>query len=210
MTLEIYTTILYLRKKFNIKEKKVAILNWFKKNKKGQEVKVEEQKQTVFQDSAAAAAFAEAGEHATARAMIDKTKGNRNILVVASEERFSDVLFSYSLDMAKRLDFELLMLNVTDAPLSLSEARKEEETNRFLSESQQNFIALQEQAEQAGVTVNHLIEIGELDDVVHKLKIQFPGMRYVLTEPDPDVVQRATGAVTIPVFDLGSFQVAGT
>ena len=184
----------------------MALFNWFRKNKKDQMVKVEEQKQTVFQDSAAAAAFAEAGEHATARAMIDKTKGNRNILVVASEERFSDVLFNYSLEMAKRLDFELLMLNVTDAPLSLSEARKEEETNRFLNESKQNFIALQDRAEQAGVTVNHLIEIGELDDVVHKLKIQLPGMRYVLTEPDPEVVQRATGPVTIPVFDLGSYQ----
>ena len=183
----------------------MALFNWFKKNKKDQKVKVEEQKQTVFQDSAAAAAFAEAGEHATARAMLDKTKGNRNILVVASGERFSDVLFNYSLDMAKRLDFELLMLNVTDAPLYLPEARKEEETTRFLNDSQQNFIALQERAEQAGVPVNHLIEIGGLDDVVHKLKTQFPGMRYVLTEPDPEVVQRAAGAVTIPVFDLGSY-----
>jgi hypothetical protein len=184
----------------------VALFNWFKKNKKDQKVKVEEQKQTVFQDSAAAAAFAEAGEHTTARAMIDQTKGNRNILVVASEERFSDVLINYSLEMAKRLDFELLMLNVTDAPLSLSEARKEEETTRFLNESQQNFIALQERAEQTGVPVNHLIEIGELDEVVHKLKAQFPGMRYVLTEPDPEVAQRATGPVTIPVFDLGCYQ----
>ena len=184
----------------------MALFNWFKKNKKGQKVNVEEQKQTMFQDSAAAAAFAEAGEHTTARAMIDKTKGNRKILVVASEERFSDVLFNYSLDMAKRLDFELLMLNVTNAPLSLADVRKEEETARFLNESQQNFIALQERAEEVGVPVNHLIEIGELDDVVHKLQTQFPGMRYVLTEPDSEVVQKSTGSVTIPVFDLGCYQ----
>ena len=186
----------------------MALFNWLKKSKRGQKVKVEEQRQTVFQDSAAAAAFAEAGEHETARTMIDKTKGNRNILVVASEERFSEVLFNYSLDMAKRLDFELLMLNVTNAPLSLPEARKEEETTRFLNASQQNFIAVQDRAEQAGVPVNHRIEIGELDDVVHTLKIQFPGMRYVLTEPDPEVVQRATGSVTIPVFDLNCYQSA--
>jgi hypothetical protein len=184
----------------------VALFNWFKKNKKDQKVNVKEQKQTVFQDAAAAAAFAEAGEHETARTMVDKSQGNRKILVIASEERFSVVLVSYSLDMAKRLNFELLMLNVTGAPLSLPEARKEEETTRFLNDSQQNFITLQEQAEQAGVSVNHLIEIGELDEVVHKLKAQFPGMRYVLTEPDPEVAQRATGPVTIPVFDLGSYQ----
>jgi hypothetical protein len=184
----------------------VVLFNWFKKNKKGQEVKVEEQKQTVLQDSAAAAAFAEAGEHATARTMLNRTEGNRKILVVASEERFSDVLFNYSLDMAKRLDFELLTLNVTDAPLSLAEARQKEEINRFQNESKQNFIDLQERAEQAGVPINHLVEIGDLDDVVHKLKTQFPGMRYVLTEPDPVVAKKAEGPVTIPVFDLGSYQ----
>ena len=177
----------------------MALFNWFKKNKKDKNVKVEEQKQTVFQDSAAAAAFAEAGEHETARSMIDKTKGNRNILVVASGDCFSDDLCNYSIDMAKRLDFELLMLNVTDA-------RKEEEAIRFQNECQQNFTALQERAKKAGVLMNHLIEIGELDDVVHKLKTQFPGMRYVLTEPDPEMCQCAADSVTIPVFDLGCFQ----
>lgn len=184
----------------------MALFNWFKKNKKDRKVKVEEQKQTVLQDSAAAAAFAEAGEHATARAMLDKSKGNRNILVVASEDRFSDVLFNYSLDMAQRLDFELLMLNVTDAPLSLAQARQEEEINLFRNKSRQNFVELQARAEQAGVAVNHLVEIGDLDDVVHKLQLQFPGMRYVLTEPDPVVAKKAEGPVTIPVFDLGCFQ----
>jgi hypothetical protein len=177
----------------------VALFNWFKKNKKGQEVKVEEQKQTVLQDSAAAAAFAEAGEHATARSMMDKSAGIRKILVVASEERFSDMLINYSLEMARRLDFELLTLNVTDA-------RQKEEIARFQNESKQNFASLQEQAEKAGVSVNHLIEIGDLDDVVHKLKTQFPGMRYVLTEPDPVVAKKTGGPVTIPVFDLGSYR----
>ena len=173
----------------------MALFNWFKKNKKDKKVKVEEQKQAMFRDSAAAAAFAEAGEHETARAMIDKSKGNRNILVVASGVCFSEELFCYSVDMAKRLDFELLMLNVSD-----------KEEARFLDKCQQNFTPLQERAQKAGVTMSHRVEIGELDDVVFKLKTQYPGMRYVLTEPDPEVAKRATGMVTIPVFDLGCYQ----
>ena len=184
----------------------MALLNWFKKNKKDQEVKVEEQKQTVFQDSAAAAAFAEAGEHVTARSMVDKTKGKSNILVVCSKECFSEALTNYSFDMAKRLDFELLMVNVTDAPLSLPASRREEAITLFRSESITNFDPLRIRAEQIGVAVKHLVEISELDDVIHKLKSQFPGMRYVLTEPDPVVAGKATGSVTIPVFDLGSYQ----
>jgi len=173
----------------------VALFNWFKKNKKDKKVKVEEQKQAMFRDSAAAAAFAEAGEHETARAMIDKSKGNRNILVVASGVCFSEELFCYSVDMAKRLDFELLMLNVSD-----------KEEARFLDKCQQNFTPLQERAQKAGVSMSHRIEIGELDNVVHMLKTQFPGMRYVLTEPDPEMVQCAADSVTIPVFDLSCFQ----
>jgi hypothetical protein len=31
-------------------------------------------------------------------------------------------------------------------------------------------------------------------------------MRYVLTEPDPVVAEKAEGPVTIPVFDLGSYR----
>jgi hypothetical protein len=186
----------------------VALFNWFKKNKNDQEVKVEKRKQTVLRDSAAAVAFAEAGEHATARTMIDKSVGNRNILVVGSEESFSEILVNYSFDMAKRLDFELVMLNVTDAPLALPEGRREEAKTLFQNESNQNFTALKERAEHAGVPVSHLVEIGQLDDVVHKLQTQFPGMRYVLTEPDPDVAKKANGSVSIPVFDLGSYHSA--
>ncbi len=184
----------------------MALFKWCKKNKKGQEVKVEEQKQTVLQDSAAAVAFAEAGEHATARSMMDKSAGRRKILVVASEDRFSEALINYSLGMAQRLDFELLTLNVTKAPLALPKARREEEISRFQSISKQNFAEFQGRAEQTGVPVSHLVEIGDLDDLVHKLKSQFPGMRYVLTEPDPVVAEKSDGPVTIPVFDLGSYR----
>jgi ribonucleotide monophosphatase NagD (HAD superfamily) len=186
----------------------VALFNWFKKNKKDHPIKVEERKQTVLQDSAAAAAFAEAGEHTTARAMIDKTKGNRKILVIGKEDRFSEILVNYSFDMAKRLDFELVMLNSTNAPLSLPDDRREEATTLFENQSKQNFSTLQERAEQAGVPIDHLVEIGQLDDVVHKLQTQLPGMRYVLTEPDPELAQKAKGSVSIPVFDLGSYHSA--
>ena len=125
----------------------MALFNWFKKNKKDKKVKVEEQKQAMFRDSAAAAAFAEAGEHETARAMIDKSKGNRNILVVASGVCFSEELFCYSVDMAKRLDFELLMLNVSD-----------KEEARFLDKCQQNFTPLQERAQKAGVSMSQMVQ----------------------------------------------------
>ena len=38
-----------------------------------------------------------------------------------------------------------------------------------------------------------------------KLHAEFPAMRYVLTEPDPEAMGKNRGEVDIPVFDLGSY-----
>jgi len=183
----------------------VKLFSWLKKSKNDGEVKVQKRKQTGLQDAAAAVAFAEAGEHETARAMVDKTAGGRKILVIGNQENFSKILVNYSFEMAKRLDFELVMLNVTDAPLSLPEERREAATTLFQNTCGQNFNTLKERAAQVSVSIDHLVQIGGLDDVVNTLQTQFPGMRYVLTEPDPEVAKTAKGSVSIPVFDLGSY-----
>lgn len=178
----------------------------FKKKKKGQHIQVDERKQNILQNAAAAAAFAEVGEHETARSMIDNTKGNRTILVIGREDRFSNALNDYALEMAKRLDFELLALNVTDAPLSLSAEKREAALSVFRESCTKNVSTMQERAKEIGVSLSNIIECGNQDEVVEKLHAHYPGMRYVLTEPDPEVVRGNEGQVAIPVFDLGSFQ----
>lgn len=183
----------------------MALFDWVVKRKKGSDVNVQKRPQTGLQDSAAAVAFAEAGEHETARAMVDQTAGKRKILVVGNQENFSEVLVTYSLEMATRLDFELVLLNVTDAPLSLPAERREAATALFQSKCDLNFAALKQRAAQVNVSVDHLVKVGDLDDVVDKIQTQFPGMRYVLTEPDPAAAGKTAGSVSIPVFDLGSY-----
>lgn len=184
----------------------MALFGWFKKNKKNEKVQVSKQRQNVLRDAAAAAAFAEAGEHEIARSIIDKPKGKRTILVIGCEDRFSEVLVEYSLSMAKRLGFELLALNVTDTPLSMPAAKREEATVLFNNSSAENVAVFQEQAAKNGVAVNHLVEVGEQDEIVEKLRAKYPGMRYVLIEPDPEVAKKANGKVTVPVFDLACYQ----
>lgn len=184
----------------------MALFDWFKKKKKNEEIQVSKQRQNMLQDAAAAAAFAEAGEHEVARSIIDKSKRKRTILVIGREDRFSEVLVEYSLNMAKRLGTELLALNVTDAPLSMPVAKREEATALFNNSSAENVTALLDQAAKDGVVVNHLVEIGEQDAVVEKLRAKYPGMRYVLIEPDPEVAKKADGKVTVPVFDLACYQ----
>ena len=184
----------------------MALFGWFTKNKKSTKAQVTEQRQNVLQDTAVAAAFAEAGEHETARIMIDKAAGNRKVLVVGRADSFSEGLVEYSLGMAKRLDFEIVAVNITDAPLSLSVDKREEAIELFRQNSMKNVTALKELAEKNGVQFSHVVEIGHQDEVVDTLHAKYPGMRYVLTEPDSEVVKKANGKVDIPVFDLGAYQ----
>lgn len=177
----------------------------FKKKKNNQSIQVTEHKQNILNDSAAAVAFSEQGEHDTARSMIDRSKGKRTILVAANGDSFSETLNNYALDMAKRLDYEILALNVSE-PFSGAEEQRKKEEEAFRESCKCSVQKMQENAEKIGVSVSGLIEWGHLDDVVARLHTQYPGMRYVLTEPDPDIVQTNKGRTEIPVFDLGSLQ----
>ncbi len=184
----------------------MGLFDWFTRKKKKEEVQVARRRQNVLQDAAAAAAFAEAGEHETARTMLGKPTGTQKILVVSHDERISDMLADYAVEMAKRLDFELVALNVSDAPLSLAAKKREEAAAVFQGNCRKNIAALQEKAEKNNISFTHLVEIGREDEVVKKLHARHADLRYVLTEPDPEVARKSEGRVAIPVFNLGGNQ----
>lgn len=184
----------------------MGFFDWLKTNKKNDKIQVADRRQSTFQDAAMAATFAEAGEHETARSMIDRSTKARKILVIGHGEHFSEMLVEYAVGMAKRLDFELVALNISDAPLSMAAGKKEEAISLFQANSKKNVAALQEQAASNKVSFIHLVEIGHQDEVIEKLHAQHSDMRYVLTEPDPEAAQVANGKVDIPVFDMGCYQ----
>jgi hypothetical protein len=176
------------------------------RNKKKKDIKVSQRRQKAMQDAAVAATFAEAGEHETARRMIDTAKGNKTILVIGQGDSFSERLVTYAVDMAQRFNFKLLAVNTTEDPLSLPAGKREEAAAAFTSECASNCTVLREKADAAGITLTHLAEVGSQDEILERLQARYPGMRYVLTEPEPDAVQEAAEDVSIPVFDLGSYQ----
>jgi len=181
----------------------------FKKNKNAQNIKITEHIQNFVQDTAVAVAFSEEKEHETALTMIDKTRGKGTILVAVKGDGFSAPLYDYALNMAKRLDYKLLALNVTDISSALPNDKKEKIITAFRESCRQNSRAVQDKAEKIGISFSNVIEFGNMDGAVAKLHAHYPGMRYVLTEPDPDTVRRddnRTRPAAIPVFDLGSFQ----
>lgn len=184
----------------------MSLFSWFTKNKKTEKIKLGLRRQNILQKTAAATAFAEAGEYEAARRMVENTLESRKMLIVGRGDSFSEDLITYSLDMAKRLDFGVVALSVTDAPLSLPAAQREEAAESFRRQSLEMAGHLKERAEQMGVDFSHHILIGHEDEAVEKLHAEYSNMRYVLTEPDPEVAQKAKGKVDIPVVDLGCYQ----
>lgn len=183
----------------------MGLFDMLGKKKKDSKIKVTERKQTVLQDAAAAVAFAEAGEHDTAYQMINKSAGGNMILVISGDNYFSNALIEYSLDMAQRLEYKILAMNISDAPLSLPAEKRAEAIERFQANCRKNAVTYQQLAAEKGLELEHGIEISRQDTVIEKLHAQFPGMRYVLTEPDPEVVKCSKGRTVIPVFDLSCY-----
>jgi predicted S18 family serine protease len=183
----------------------MGFFDMFKKNKKDETIKVTERKQHTLQDVAAAVAFAEAGEHETVQRMMDTSIDCKKMLVIGREDSFSRLLTEYALNMAKRMEFEIIALSCTEEPLTLAAAELAEATELFKSNSTANTALFLQQATEKGIQFGHIAEVGNQDAIVEKLHAEHPGMRYVLTEPDLEVVQTMKGRVTIPVFDLNSF-----
>lgn len=182
----------------------MAFFGWFKKDKKDG-VQIDKKNNNALQEAAAAVAFAEAGEHDTARSLMGgKIEGHNTILVIGNEDNFSKNLISYAVKMAKKLDFELIALNVTETPLTMSAEKKEKAVNSFRENCLLNVSTFHEEAKKADVPFTHLIEIGNADETIKRLQDVYPGMRYAITEPDDKTM--AEDQVTIPVFHLGSFQ----
>lgn len=184
----------------------MSLFSWFSKKKKSEKIKLEKSRQNVLEKAAVAAAFAEAGEHEAARSMVEDTQESRKVLIVGRGDAFSEDLISYSLEMAKRLGFGIVALNVTDAPLSLPAERRQEASDLFLKQSEERAGKVKAQAEKMGIDFIHHMMIETEDEAIEKIYAEYPNMRYVLTEPDPEVAQRADGKVSIPVVDMGCYQ----
>lgn len=187
----------------------MALFGWFNKKEKKNNIQVDKKTKNSLHKAAAAVAFAEAGEHDTARSLMGgKIEGHNTILVIGNEDNFTKNLMNYAVNMAKRLDFELIALNVIETPLIMNTEKREKAVNTFRENCILNVTKFQDAARKSGVPFTHLIEVGNEDETIKRLQEIYPGMRYALTEPDDSVKTMAEDHVAIPVFHLGSFQTA--
>ncbi len=127
---------------------------------------------------------------------------SNKLLVVGHETGFSDFMMSYSLQMATRMNYSIVALNLLLVvqrkwPFSDSAAAQEELKKRG-AEGAETFAR---KAAEAGIGFAHLFRVGDLDEVVRGVHKERGDIDLVLVEPEYLNIDKED-PFTIPVFSL--------
>jgi hypothetical protein len=109
------------------------------------------------------------------------------LVVVGQESRFSESIISYALDMARRMDYQILALNT--APLSCETFRmfstsRAQVCQDFEVLSEKSALGFRERAEAAGIDFTHVVKFVETDEALAQLKAEFDDIGFIVSEPE--------------------------
>lgn len=127
------------------------------------------------------------------------------LLVIGDDTSFSDMLMSYSLDMAERMDYSIIALNLRVPPrarkrhISPSVLRQNELKLRKSSEEGAGIFGEMARARRVGLERD--ARIGHLDSVIRRIYKERDDIDLVLLEPEY-VNEEAEGPRSIPAFYL--------
>ena len=125
------------------------------------------------------------------------------ILVIGKEDRFSPELMDYAIQMARRLGCRILAVSATDAHMSLPRTHRHAACQAFEESATEGLKQFKEQARMHNVELHQRVCFGNQDDIISQLYLEENGrISYVVTEPDPELVDSTDGRVSIPVFGL--------
>jgi hypothetical protein len=142
--------------------------------------------------------FAEADQHTYAKAKLETkpvATAPGKLVVVANESEFSEDIITYALEMAKRMEFEIIALNTV--PLSckspkLFSSNWKNLCEEFQSLSVENCKPFQVRAEKEGVTLTHVVDFLETDDALAKLRSGHQPISLVIEAPEEPVATETT------------------
>lgn len=179
----------------------MTFFDWFKLGKdKYENVTVKKiKKESVDQGAMASASPTEA-----ARAMEKIVAQNLSVakVLMAQDGDYSTKVTEYALKMAQKLDCEIIALDVTDIPLQYVGERKEREINRFYERARRSAESFSLQADAMGIANTHVMQVGDMEEIIAELSKKDAGIRYVLTKPENEIAEANQERVQVPVIDL--------
>ncbi|UCE71991.1 MAG: universal stress protein, partial [Nitrospiraceae bacterium] len=130
--------------------------------------------------------FAEAGEHEYAKKLItgDKPRSKETLLIVGSEEGFSERLVDDSLKMAKRMGYDIRALNVIPVGkriFSVLQDKVKDELNGNMEKEAEAFSA---KASKLRITFTHSVKFGNHDKIIKDVFKECEDILFIVTEPE--------------------------
>ncbi len=106
------------------------------------------------------------------------------LLVVGNEERFSDRLIDYALEMAERMSFRLVALSPAPFPESiLDQDPLPARVSEFEQSARENAETFARAADEKGIPFEHVIRYGEPDAVPEQVAKEYGNVEFVVSEP---------------------------
>ena len=131
--------------------------------------------------------FAEAGEAGPAAASETEQPEEKPglLLVVGNGSTFSRRMIDYALEMAQRMAYEILALNV--APLPEEAARffapPSSKIQEFEEKSRENVKSFETAAREMGIPLTHAVRFGDTDAVIKEVDKEYGPIEFVVSEP---------------------------
>lgn len=131
-------------------------------------------------------------------------KENRKILVVGREAAFSEAVVDYAVNLAERLGYDLIALNV--GPKAETGGFLYSPYRRYLQEKfrkQATAAArlLEAKAREKGLAFDHQVRFGDLSRAIEELNHQKRRIEFVINASEMSEAEMA-GGVTLPVFTI--------
>jgi len=130
------------------------------------------------------------------RAAADGDSCDGILLVLGRETEFSDALIEYALEMAGRLDYEVMALNaagLTKDVLHAFPSARESLWKDFQTHSQENVISFRTAAAEKGIPFSHVVKPSGPDKAVQEVQHEVGRIDFVISEPLGNVTEPCNG-----------------
>ncbi|MFO7840185.1 MAG: universal stress protein [Desulfosalsimonadaceae bacterium] len=132
--------------------------------------------------------FAEGGEATPSGAAEKKAQHRKDpaiLLVIGNGDTFSKEMIDYAIEMAQRLSYNILALNLAPLPRETSRlfAPSREKLREFEATAEQNAQEFKEKAAEKGISFSHAVKFGEQDSAIKETEKEYGGVEFVISEP---------------------------
>lgn len=126
--------------------------------------------------------FAEAGEHEMGMEMVEE---RQVLLVVGHKGAFSQEIIAYAIDMANRMDYEILALSTSDLScdsIGLFPESKKKLCDEFDALAEENSKTFASWAKNSGIKFNHTIQYSDVDTAIDNINRKINKITFVVDE----------------------------